>query len=178
MRRNKNAETAEMPPQRNNKNKKCSGRACSTSKNSKIRKNIRLRDYDYTSNGAYFVTICTHFKRKCIGEKERSIIEQELLSLQERFPGVGVDVFVIMPNHVHTIISLNDSAVSLSRIIQVFKSVTTLKLKKSGYNGRFLWQRNFYEHVIRNEKALAQIRKYAVDNPAVERIDVEKFYDK
>lgn len=178
--RRTDAEDAEIVPPRflcDNRRKNCSGRACSTVKDFKARKNIRLRNYDYQSNGAYFVTICTDFKRKYIGEKEKLVLEQELFSLQERFSGLKVDFHVIMPNHVHIIIFLYDCAVSLSRVIQVFKSVTTMKLKKGGFNGRFFWQRNFFEHVIRNEKALAQIRKYITDNPLVDHVDMEDLYD-
>lgn len=154
-----------------------SGRACSTNKDSKIRKNIRLKDYDYKTNGAYFVTICTDFKRRYISKKERLVLEQELLSLQERFAGVKIDFYVIMPNHVHFVLFLHNCAVSLSRIIQVFKSVTTVQLKRGGFNERVFWQRNFFEHVIRNEEALTKIRKYIIDNPVAERIDMEKMYD-
>ena len=82
-----------------------------------------------------------------------------------------------MPNHVHFVLFLDNCAVSLSRIIQVFKSVTTLKLKKGGFNEQVFWQRNFFEHVIRSEEALTRIRKYILDNPIAESIDMEKIYD-
>lgn len=157
--------------------RKCSGRACSTVKNLIARKNIRLRNHDYKTNGAYFVTICTNFKRKYIRKKEKLVLEQELFSLQERFAGVKIDFYVIMTNHVHFILFLDNCAVSLSRIIQVFKSVTTFRLKRGGFNERVFWQRNFFEHVIRNEEALTKIRKYIIDNPIAERIDLERIYD-
>jgi len=144
--------------------------------NKKFRKNIRLKNYDYKTNGAYFVTICTNFKRNYINKKERSIIEQELMLLQKRFPGVIIDFYAIMPNHVHSIIFLESSTISLSRIIQTFKSITTLQLKKSGFNRRVFWQRNFYEHVIRNDEALKNIREYVMNNPIAERINMEEIY--
>lgn len=146
--------------------------------NKKFRKNVRLKNYDYKTNGVYFVTICTDFKRNYINKKEKLIIEQELMLLQKRFSGVIIDFYAIMPNHVHFIIFLENSTVSLSRIIQAFKSITTLQLKKSGFNQRVFWQRNFYEHVIRNEKALTNIREYVMNNPIAERINMKEIYGK
>lgn len=146
--------------------------------NRKYRKNIRLKDYDYTTNGAYFVTICTDFKRNYICRKEKLIIKNELLSLQDRFTGAKVDFYTIMPTHVHFILFLDNCATRLSRIIQAFKSITTLRFKKSGFNRRVFWQRNFYEHVIRNEEALAKIREYVMNNPIVGQINIEEIYGK
>ncbi len=146
--------------------------------NRKYRKNIRLKDYDYTTNGAYFVTICTDFKRNYIYRKEKLIIRYELLSLQDRFTGAKVDFYTIMPTHVHFILFLDNCATPLSRIIQVFKSITTLRFKKSGFSRRVFWQRNYYEHVIRNEAALAKIREYVMNNPIVGQINVEEIYGK
>jgi len=144
--------------------------------NKKHRKNIRLKNYDYTTNGAYFVTICTDFKREYIHKKERLIIEHELLMLQNRFKGTEIDFYTIMSNHIHFVLFLDNCAVSLSRIIQAFKSISTLQLKKSGFDQRVFWQRNFYEHIIRNKEALTKIRKYVMNNPIAERIDVEEIY--
>jgi len=142
----------------------------------KFRKNVRVSHFDYATNGAYFVTICTDFKRNYIDESEKQIIKHELLFLKNRFKGVKIDIYTIMSNHLHFIIWLNNSAVSLSKIIQAFKSMTTLRLKKAGFNKKIFWQRNFYEHIIRSEKALLKIKEYIKDNPQAMRIDLDDLY--
>ena len=144
--------------------------------NTKFRKNIRTKHYDYTSNGAYFITICTDFKRDYIKSDEKQIIKRELNSLKERFKGIKIDIYTVMSNHLHFIIWLNDSQTSLSRIVQAFKSITTLRLKKAGFDKDVFWQRNFYEHIIRNENALLKIREYIKDNPHAMRIDLDDLY--
>jgi len=111
--------------------------------NKKHRKNIRLKNYDYTTNGAYFVTICTDFKREYIHKKERLIIEHELVMLQNRFKGTEIDFYTIMSNHIHFVLFLDNCAVSLSRIIQAFKSISTLQLKNQGLIKEFFGRGTF-----------------------------------
>ena len=101
----------------------------------------------------------------------KNIIEEELKDLKNRFSGVEIDYYVFMPDHLHLILFLYNSLVPLSRIIQAFKSITTLQIKRKGYSFRRFWQQNYYEHVIRNERALYKIRKYVVENPMVEKIN-------
>lgn len=134
----------------------------------KYRKHIRLKNYDYNSDAAYFVTICTDNRLPIISNGYKSIIEEELKSLVNRFPGVELDYYIFMPQHIHFILFLYGSKASIPQIIQAFKSLTALKIKKQGYPYKRFWQPNYYEHVIRNEKALHRIRKYIIDNPAVE----------
>jgi len=141
------------------------------------RKNLRLKNYDYRNNGVYFITICTNFKKDIIGKEEKEILEQELLNLEKRFTGVKVDWSTIMKNHIHIIIFLNNSTVSLSRVIQVFKSITNLRMKNIGHKDVF-WQRNYYEHVIRNEEVLTKIREYIENNPLAEMLKIEEIYNK
>jgi putative transposase len=136
----------------------------------KLRKNLRLKHYDYQSNGGYFISICTNFKKPLIQIQEKLIIEYVLHDLVKRFKGLTIDYYVIMSNHIHMILLLEQASVSLSKIIQAFKSLTTLHLKKQGYNANAFWQRNYYEHVIRNEKSLRQIREYIQNNPEAEKI--------
>ena len=144
------------------------------------RKEIRLKDYDYSSDGYYFVTICTNFKKPFFqSKKAKTIVVAELARLSTRFKGVNVDYSVIMPNHIHLILYFENSKYSLSRVIQAFKSLTTLKAKQAlplriTAN---LWQKNYYEHVIRNEDALFKIREYIENNPLAERIRFEEFYE-
>ncbi|MBI5125991.1 MAG: transposase [Planctomycetes bacterium] len=142
-----------------------------------FRKNLRLKNYDYKNNGAYFVTLCTDFQENIIHEKERQVLEEELKKLQGRFKGVQLDYYTIMKNHLHVILILSDAEVSLPRVVQTFKSISTLRLKREGFKGKVFWQRNYYEHVIRNEKALRKIRQYIINNPLVERLKIEEIYD-
>jgi len=110
-------------------------------------------------------------------KEEKEILEQELLNLEKRFTGVKVDWSTIMKNHIHIIIFLNNSTVSLSRVIQVFKSITNLRMKNIGHKDVF-WQRNYYEHVIRNEEVLTKIREYIENNPLAEMLKIEEIYNK
>ncbi len=151
----------------------CSRRVYSA-KLRKLKKSLRLKEYDYSTNGAYFVTICTDFKQNIIGERERRIIDSEVNNLPVRFKGVKIDFYVIMPDHIHLIIFLSKSAVPLFRVIQAFKSITTLRIKKIGFDKKVFWQRNYYEHAIRNENALSNIRKYIINNPLVERVKLDE----
>ncbi len=136
-----------------------------------FRKHTRLKQYDYSSDGAYFITICTKDKKPIINDYYRPIIEQELKDIKNRFSGIELDYYVIMDNHIHFILLFFDSKVVLSKIIQAFKSLTTLKIKRKGYKSQRFWQPNYYEHVIRNEKTLNKIRKYIVENPLVEQLN-------
>ncbi len=105
-------------------------------------------------------------------------------AIPARHPGVDIDVFVVMPNHVHGIILLNDDALPrqvshLAAVVGAFKSRTTVEflqgIKASGWPrlpGR-LWQRNYYEHIIRGEPALNHVRQYIADNPTQWANDAE-----
>jgi len=135
------------------------------------RKEIRLKNYDYSSNGYYFVTICTNNKQPFI-EKHRKEIERTLLSLPVKFPGLTLNYYCLMPSHLHMIVILDKVNVTLSQIVRTFKALVT---KITGEKS--LWQRNYYEHVIRTEKALSKIREYIQNNPLVERIRFEQFYE-
>ena len=144
-----------------------------------VRKNIRLKHYDYKQNGYYFVTICTDFKQPLLTySKIKNIVVAELALLKEQFSGLEIDCSVIMPNHVHIIFILKDSDKTLSQIVQAFKSITTIKAKQALplQIGKRLWQPNYFEHIIRNENALAKIREYIQNNPDVLKIKFEEFY--
>jgi putative transposase len=143
------------------------------------RRSIRLRDYDYSQAGAYFVTICTH-DRQCVfgdivdGQMQLNACGQQVEAvwhaLPERFPGVELDEYVMMPNHVHGIISLGgkgamNRAPTLGEVVRAFKALTARSVRLSGLLG-FAWQRNYHEHIIRNEEDLDRIREYVAFNPA------------
>lgn len=146
------------------------------------RKLPRLEGYDYSQNGAYFITICVQNRLNLFGE----IIEQKMFLndagqmvhsyLQEipsKFVDVEPDLFVVMPNHIHVIIvKTSESPVSnMSSIVQWFKRITTnqyikgVKQKNWQPFNKRLWQQSFYDHIIRNENALKSLREYVLYNP-------------
>ena len=137
----------------------------------KRRKQLRVKGYDYKSDGYYFVTICTYMQRPCI-TAHRQQIEQILLSLPHRFNGVKVDWYVLMPTHIHVIFILHDAKVALAEIVRTFKALVTRATERP------FWQRNYYEHVIRSDGALLKIREYIENNPLVDKIKFEEFYEK
>jgi putative transposase len=156
------------------------------------RRSIRLKDYDYSQAGAYFVTICTA-ERECIfgsiveGVMQLSsvgIIVQECWNdLQQHFPDVDFEIFVVMPNHFHAIVVIKTDAVGaihelplpdkklarrqmlLPKIIGRFKMVSAKRINElRGTPGVPVWQRNYYEHVIRDEKSFGRIHEYIQTN--------------
>jgi len=127
------------------------------------RKNIRLKDYDYSQGGYYFVTICTHNRQSLLGmvvggglcaapsvllSNIGKEVEINLLKLSRIFDGIVIEPYIIMPNHIHFIAQLTGrhGDLPLHRLVGQFKSYTT-KLYDD-----VLWQRNYYEHIIRNHK--------------------------
>ncbi len=152
------------------------------------RKSIRIKEYDYTNQNWYYITICTKDKQHCFGEikngkmilnKFGQIVEEEWLKTKQLRGNIDLDYYVIMPNHFHGIIIIESTAGathrvartkaelkanSLGSIIGQFKSVVTKRIRASGLEN-FQWQRNYYEHIIRNEKDLFNISKYIELNP-------------
>ena len=142
----------------------------------KWRKSIRLKNYDYRTNGYYYVTICCSRRAKlCL--KYQGIIEKHLKNL-EKYDGVKLDYFKLVLNHLHLILILEEAKLPLCRYIQEFKSKTTLEIKKVGFIEKRFWQPNYFEHVIRSEKALEEIRDYIKNNPLKEKLEFEKIYGK
>ena len=164
------------------------------------RRSTRLPGYDYRQPGAYFVTICTR-DRVCVlgrvdsGEvwlSEQGVIATELwMDIPERFPHVCVDTFVVMLNHVHAIIIIEEMRrggvtpplhggqapplfdvdaegermPSLGQIVAYSKYQTTKQINRAlGNPGTPFWQRNYYDHVIRRERELEAIRRYISEN--------------
>ena len=173
------------------------------------RRSIRLKDYDYSKAGAYFVTICTWNKECILGEIDDEkmklneygeIVFEEWYRSSEIRKEIGMDAFVIMPNHIHGIVIINDTITeqynvgangcspienenmvhvevngrpplrmkskSISSFIAGFKSSVTKRINQIRNTPGFpVWQRNYYEHIIRNEKELNAIREYIMYNP-------------
>ena len=133
------------------------------------RKHPRLRYYDYTQPGSYFVTICTT-ENKCIcGEPDLLnqygwLAQQGLEELEKHAQGVRVDKYVVMPNHVHAISVLGESATDLSVVIGQYKSAVTRKIRRIK-SGMAIWQTSFHDHLIKSEEAYQRIWEYIDTNP-------------
>jgi len=158
------------------------------------RRSIRLRGYDYAQPGAYFVTIVAH-GRECLfadivdGQTRLTeagrIVDAAWRDLPNHYPGLALDAFVIMPNHVHAIIQLQAVGAGfkpaptpaerprpLSEIVRAFKSFSSRRINENrGTSGLPVWQRNYYEHVVRDDESLDRIRCYIVHNPARWAVD-------
>ncbi|MDZ4202724.1 MAG: transposase [Gallionella sp.] len=162
------------------------------------RRSIRLRGYDYSQAGAYFVTLCVHERACLFGAVEGDVVRlneagylvQRLWNqLPEHCSGIELDAFVVMPNHVHGLVLLNDSgaipkghknlcevnrAPTIGDIVRAYKARCTHGINRlRGTKGLPVWQRNYYEHIIRNESSLQEIREYIANNPAQWAIDRE-----
>jgi len=135
-------------------------------------KNIRLRDYDYSSDGYYFVTICTSYGKPYLEGLTRTLVDKSINRLPQEIEGVQVDSHGIMPEHIHVILVLNECKLPLGEIVRRLKGGAARSV------GLKLWQPNYYEHVIRNEKALTQIRRYMLNNPLKRKIEFGQFYAK
>jgi len=133
-------------------------------------KDIRLKEYDYSSNGFYFVTICTNHRRPFFKNTVLSkLVEDEMQKLSS-IKGVSLDQFVVMPDHLHMIVIFDECDLKLGEIVRRFKAKISKQVTEK------VWQPNYYEHVIRDEKALNKIRTYIFNNPLAAEIDFEQFY--
>jgi len=140
----------------------------------KHRHSIRLQQLDYSLPNKFFVTLCA-FRHGCYFEKYsklKTIIEKEIVNIQLFFSNINISDSVIMPNHIHIIISINKkiSGVTLGKIINVLKGKTVnkwLKVIKEDKTNEIacIWQRNYYEHRIRNDNELEKYKKYIELNP-------------
>ncbi len=159
------------------------------------RKSIRLQGYDYTQAGAYFVTIVT-YQRECLfGKIENgemvlndfgAIADECWRAIPDHFPFVELGAHVIMPNHAHGMVVINDvgrgaamlrpyddnnshkinvKPGSLGAIVRSFKSAVSYRINKE-HNATGIWQRNYYEHIIRNAGEANRIHLYIESNPA------------
>ena len=137
------------------------------------RRSLRVSDRDYSSASAYFVTIRAEQHEPVFEIPElRKILVETWKALPDRFPGVKLDEFVVMPDHIHFIIWLDglvENAPTLGSVVGAYKSITTvtwyqhLKAVGTTWPG-FLWQRNYYERVLRISE-LKEKRQYIRNNP-------------
>jgi len=157
------------------------------------RRSIRLKDHDYAQPGAYFVTICADRRQSLFGavvEFEMRpnafgrVVEEEWFRSAELRREIMLDAFVVMPNHIHGIVFIGYTTAqgatgrsplrrpgpgshSLGAFVAGFKSATTIRINAIRQTPRRpVWQRNYYEHIIRDERDLEPIRDYILSNPA------------
>jgi putative transposase len=148
------------------------------------RRSIRLRGYDYAQAGAYFVTMCAQGRAPRFATIEPSSLRLSAAGrmldvwwrkLPDKFLTVALDTYVIMPDHMHGIVWLqpaNDDGPTLARLMQWFKTMTTNAYIRGVRDeewppfDRRLWQRDYYEHIVRDQAALERIRAYINANPA------------
>jgi len=134
-----------------------------------VRKKIRLNDYDYSEENMYFITICVKDRLEILGKiidenymkltKEGNIVKQNLYKIEVMYKNMIIDEYVVMPNHVHIILLINyKNGTTISKIIKHFKTNISREI---GYS---IWQKSFYEHIIRNEKKYLKIKEYIKNN--------------
>ena len=163
------------------------------------RRTLRLPVHDYAQSGAYFITVCTYLRRCIFGHIDNGrmilnawgrIVQEEWYRIPEIHAGVALDAFVVMPSHVHGILVLRHGFVTvqpknrrrpggpgsteLGRIIGQWKARVSRRIRKRVGDRRLkVWQRNYYEHIIRHQKAYDRIRAYIHTNPRRWRLDRE-----
>jgi REP element-mobilizing transposase RayT len=154
------------------------------------RKNLRLPGYDYRQNGAYFITVCTKDRMPLLGEivgaaalsgphitlsHYGQIADQYIRNINTKYQHISVPVYCIMPNHIHLIVMINihnsgslraatpTAATPTVSIPSIIHALKTLATKETGIS---LWQRGYYEHIIRNGQDYLHIWQYIETNPA------------
>ena len=137
------------------------------------RKSIRLKGWDYSSLGAYHVTICTKSKEKLFGDVADGHMVLSALGtccleaisdVHEETDCFVIDSYVVMPNHVHLLISIEQGSLQLGRIVANIKSRVT-RLARIDHPGIQIWQRGYYDHIIRGERDYLDTIAYIEDNP-------------
>jgi len=177
--------------------------------NTHHRHSIRLKNYDYSRTGAYFITICTYDKKSLFGKiqngkiilnKFGKIAHSEWLKSAEIRDEIELDLFVVMPNHIHGIViidrksklvgangrsplqstdlsppqNIHMSSKSISSFVSGYKSSVTKQINILQRTPKFpVWQRNYYDHVIRNNDDLSNTRDYIINNPLQWELDRE-----
>ena len=150
------------------------------------RRSIRLKKYDYSEAGAYFVTVCTQWRLPLWGEivfddavgafleptLAGEMVAQAWMETKIRFPGVSLDEWCLMPNHLHALVVLPENfEFEFFDIVHDFKSWTTTLYCRGVHAGKFepfekrVWHRNYFERVVRDERELQCARDYIRNNP-------------
>jgi len=143
------------------------------------RRRLRLPHWDYSSTAVYFVTVCTAGKRHLLGRIVEgqltptplgSLVEACWLSVSDHVAAASLDAYVVMPNHLHGVVAIDGEhrSTSLGTAIRGFKAAATRDARRLGalIAKTPLWQRGFWEHVVRSPSDLERIREYIETNPA------------
>ncbi len=160
------------------------------------RRSIRLQDRDYSSQGCYFLTICVKDRVPLLGAVIHGemhlndfgrCVEQEWQNAANAYPGVVVDSFVVMPDHLHATLFLRDPVcdiderairesplqanerrnMTIPRLVGRFKTVSAKWINAArGTSGQPVWQRNYHDHIVRNDREHQRIRDYIAANPS------------
>ena len=159
------------------------------------RKSIRLKGYDYSQSGTYFITICVKDRACLLGDiinceiklnEYGKMVEYTWNDLTNHNHHIQLDKFIIMPNHVHGIIIINHDGANtvgagsepaptktklkhhgLPEIVRQFKTFSARRINKIRQSpGVHIWQRNYYEHIVHDENDFNRIRKYIIENPS------------
>lgn len=164
----------------------------------KQRKLNRLKQYNYSSIGWYFLTLCTHNQKKLFGDiiagclvlsQLGKVVEKCVVNIPKFYPHIQVDSYVIMPNHVHLILDVSNFSIrtdqwsvhtntiqrtygEVSKCIQSLKGVVTKQAQKIGFEEK-IWQRSFNDHIIEDEKELEKIQDYIEENQFIWKADPE-----
>ena len=149
------------------------------------RKQIRIENYDYSTPGAYFITICVADRKPILWNvgaatcrpnlsKIGSGVERSILQIHEHYPMISVDKYCVMPDHVHMILSINTdedgrqiTAPTVSTVVGHMKRWVSMQI------GQSIWQKSFIDRVIRNEKGYRAVWEYIENNP----IKLDTAYD-
>jgi len=163
------------------------------------RRSLRLSNYNYSQSGAYFITICIHNRECLLGKIDDgmmilnnfgTIVRETWNSLSDKYSEISLDEWTVMPNHIHGIVIIDNPNADTSHELQLQrkerrtmllpKAIGYFKMNSSkqinelrGRTGQPLWQKNYYEHIIRNPSALEKIREYIVNNPRKWHEDIE-----
>lgn len=153
-----------------------------------IRKKNRLKGYDYSSNASYFLTVCSDKRKEIFSQivfdntvganivrlsKIGQKIENCVLKIEEIYPCVFVDNYIIMPNHIHLILTIDTNrrpmvAPTVATVIKQFKGAAS---KEAGTS---IWQKGYYDHIIRNENDFNETMKYITFN--AQKWDEDKYF--
>jgi putative transposase len=167
------------------------------------RRSIRLAGFDYTTPGAYFLTICTYQRQPILdGAENRAIVAYAWRDLSNKFRHLDLDAFTIMPDHIHAIVILGErpsfvgagvrpnqcpssrsfatpaqaglaaNRWGLPAVVRQFKNRSARRINsRRGLSGVPVWQRNYWEHIVRCDRSFGRIREYILSNPVCNGLD-------
>jgi putative transposase len=159
---------------------------CASASRPPRRSSLRLKNFDYSTAAVYFLTVCTSERKTILGAslegKVRAsamgrIVSECWFELPYHYAHLELGAFIVMPNHVHGLISLRDpvgaglrpapTTATLSEIVGVFKSFSSRRIHAANASSpKKIWQRGYYEHIVRNPEECERIKRYILKNPA------------